>query len=125
MITPTIGRVVLFRREDSDQPAPASICYVHSDDKINIAGYDKNGNHFACNNVTLIQEGDAAFNQAYWMDYQKAQQFKADSAPPTENTKTGSLMDRGEGKDNVPVVPAGKLATPAKSATPAKPTLKS
>ena len=97
MIEPTIGRVVLFNDGQSDQRVPAIICYVWSNEMINIAGFDCNGNTFNRTSVTLIQEGDCPVGSAEWMPYQKGQAAKtealeqeiADAGPETEGETTG------------------------------------
>ena len=85
MIKPTIGRVVWYYPENaqlSDQPFPALVCYVHSDEIINVAGFDANGLQFAKTSVPLIQD-EAKYREqknrfACWMPYQKAQAEKTD-----------------------------------------------
>lgn len=82
MITPTIGRVVLFtphlaERYQSHQPWPALITYVHGPNMINIGGFTPNGEPFARTSVRLLQDDDKPYNdnEAYaaWMPYQVAQ----------------------------------------------------
>lgn len=80
MISPTIGHVVWFYPARSDiqqplvdQPYPALICYVHTDNEINVAGFDSVGFPFAESNVQLIQENYPYPNTdcfAKWMPYQ-------------------------------------------------------
>lgn len=78
MITPTIGRIVLFNDGLSDQRVPAFITYVHSDTCINIGGFDQFGNIFNSTSVILIQEeGDICrIGMAEWMMHQKKQAKK-------------------------------------------------
>lgn len=81
VITPTIGRVVWYYEEHtqdnpgliSGQPLPAVICYVHSDRHINIGGFDASGDPFSRRFVPLIQDGEAIEARSYacWMPYQK------------------------------------------------------
>ncbi len=79
MIKPTIGRVVLFNDGISIQRVPALITYVHSDECINIGGFDQNGAPFSRTSVNLIQDDQNCYvGSAEWMDYQKGQQVKAD-----------------------------------------------
>jgi hypothetical protein len=81
VIKPTIGRVVWYYEESAqhspgfttDQPVPALICYVHSDRRINIGGFDASGDAFSRRFITLIQDGEVVEGGAYacWMPYQK------------------------------------------------------
>jgi len=80
MIKPTIGRTVLFNN-GSAQRVPATICFVHSDDIINIGGFTSNGTPFARTSIKLCQnDEECQKNDAEWMPYQKQQ------AGGTENT---------------------------------------
>lgn len=88
MVKPTIGRVVLVYRgsdSESDQFEPAIITYVHSDDAINVGGFDMHGVPFRITMLELVQDpisddpctddlGDAPF--ACWMPYQRARSTK-------------------------------------------------
>lgn len=93
MIKPTIGRVVLFHNNTSDQPLPGLICYVHSDRQINVGGHSKEGHPIAAINVQLLQDNDKApengAHYAEWMPYQKDAAAKADAVkdPPKEPAK--------------------------------------
>lgn len=85
MIPPTVGRVVWFHPNknesfiatNGDQPVPALVAAVHPDLTINVGGFDANGNHFARQNVTLLQDDatppEDGEQYAEWMPYQKAQ----------------------------------------------------
>ena len=75
MIVPTIGRVVWYYPHgmaDGVQPLDAHICYVHDDRRINIGGFDKNGDPYSASSVVLVQEGDSMPTGAHamWMPYQ-------------------------------------------------------
>lgn len=77
MIKPTIGRVVLVHRGNSDQPEPALVCYVWNDRMINVGGFNKNGEPFKETSLTLLQDDDTpeglgTTRYAEWMPYQKA-----------------------------------------------------
>lgn len=83
MIRPTIGRVVWYFRGQSDQPEAALVTYVHSDQCINIGGFDKDGRHIAASEVYLHQDGDlpeGLANWCEWMPYQKGQAAKTEAA---------------------------------------------
>lgn len=85
MITPTVGRVVLFHPNKNEnfiathgnEPVPALVAAVHSDTSINVGGFDANGSPFARQNVTLLQDDalppEDGEQYAEWMPYQKAQ----------------------------------------------------
>lgn len=79
MIKPTISRVVWLRNRpgqlDQNQPEDAHIVYVHSDNMINVAGWDANGDPFKATSVVLIQDGDPPPTYVYaeWMPFQKGQ----------------------------------------------------
>lgn len=90
-IEPTIGRVVWYRHcalpahtagvINKGEPWTASVCYVHPDGKINVAGFDHTGQPFKGINVPLHQAGDEYPNQPYceWMPYQKGQAAKTEA----------------------------------------------
>jgi hypothetical protein len=87
MIKPTIGRVVLVHRPEntSTQPEAGLVVFVHSDNMINVAGFDHNGVPFARTSVYLVQDDPIpqhAYRSTYaeWMPYQKGQAAKADAA---------------------------------------------
>lgn len=91
MITPTIGRVVLFQPMKNadqpfrEQPYPGLICHVHTDTCINVAYFREDGTPDSATSVTLLQEGDdrdslTGGRFAEWMPYQVAQ-AKAQDAP--------------------------------------------
>lgn len=108
MISPTIGRVVLFWPSvppgglQRTQPYPALVSYVWSDRLINIGGFDGNGVPFAATSVPLLQDDDIAPAGYYaeWMPYQKGQAAKAEalqsqlaaagSAAAVDNAETSS-----------------------------------
>ncbi len=80
MIKPTIGRVVLVHRGQSDQAEPALVSYVWGDRMINVGGFTKDGLSFGATSIQLLQDDDAPNNPDYyaeWMPYQKAQAEKA------------------------------------------------
>ena len=81
MIKPTIGRVVLVHRGQSDQAEPALVCYVWNDRMINVGGFDRNGAPFAATSLQLLQDDDVATGICYaeWMPYQKGQAAKTDA----------------------------------------------
>jgi hypothetical protein len=82
MIKPTIGRVVLVARGESDQKEPAFISYVWGDRMINVGGFDKNGAPFAATSMQLLQDDDVPQNFNYfaeWMPYQKGQAAKTEA----------------------------------------------
>ena len=74
MIKPTIGRVVLVHRGNSDQPEPALISYVWNDSMINVGGFDRNGTPFSHTSLPLKQDDAESPPMPYaeWMPYQKA-----------------------------------------------------
>jgi len=79
MISPTIGRVVLFYRAKNlhigSQAYPALVSYVHSDRRINVGYFDSNGAAGSACSVLLIQDDEPApenGHYAEWMPYQKA-----------------------------------------------------
>lgn len=82
MISPTIGRVVLFHPAGSDpaaEPYPALVAKVWNDKMINVGGFNDAGTPFGATSVTLLQDDDAppaAGPWAEWMPYQKGQAAK-------------------------------------------------
>lgn len=85
MISPTVGRIVLFRPAGSvptDQPHASIVAFVHDDRLINISAFNENGSPYARQSVVLVQDGDAIPTGAYaeWMPYQKGQAAKTEAA---------------------------------------------
>jgi hypothetical protein len=90
MIKPTIGRVVwvhraefLHRESVSDQPEPALVSYVWSDEIINVGGVDRNGQPFSATSV-FLWNGEGAEPTGHsvwaeWMPYQKGQAAKTEA----------------------------------------------
>jgi len=91
MITPTVGRVVLFhpcvadadmtRGEEEDAPLAAIITRVWSDELVNLAVFDANGISHGRTSVKLRQSdeddtGDGSY--AEWMQYQKGQAARSE-----------------------------------------------
>ena len=88
VITPTVGRVVWYRRDPTDdQPHMATVCYVWNDRMVNLAGFDHNGNPYKATSVTLRQEGDAQplYPHAEWMPYQVGQAKKHEKKDEWKN----------------------------------------
>ena len=88
MISPAIGRVVLFHPANEilgAQPCPALVSYVHNDRLINIGGFGPNGELIAATSVILLQDGDGVVSgtpYAEWMPYQKVQAQVATATTP-------------------------------------------
>lgn len=102
MIKPTIGRVVLFKlNQHQSQPFPALVCAVHSDKRINVAGFDDLGNPIKFMNVPLLQDDDPVPQGGFyaeWMPYQKEQAAKDEAAPnaklPSEQSIEQEIQDK-------------------------------
>jgi hypothetical protein len=104
MIKPTIGRQVLVYRgrvSYSDQFEPASICYVHSDELINVGGFTALGEPFSLVSIKLVQDPIADNPStadltgepfACWMPWQRAQ---AALAPSLLQGETNELTPFG------------------------------
>lgn len=84
MITPTVGRIVLFvpnevdimARLDKDQPCAARVAYVWNDRLVNLEVVDHNGLTHVRPSARLLQDDDVPFEgEAYaqWMPYQRAE----------------------------------------------------
>lgn len=89
MITPTIGRVMWYRpgeflngltQHSADQPMTAHVCYVWSDNMVNLLVIDHAGMTQARTSVPIVQEGGpytaGPSPYAEWMPYQKGQAAK-------------------------------------------------
>jgi hypothetical protein len=79
MIQPTIGRVVLVYRGESDQAEPGLVSYVYNNKRINVGGFDRYGEPFSAESIQLLQDDDTPEDPlwyAEWMPYQKAQAKK-------------------------------------------------
>lgn len=100
MIKPTIGRVVWFHPDTtdeslsgSDQPLPALVSYVHGDRCVNLAVFDANGGgSHSRTSVELLQDGDEPPEHggmyAEWMPYQKGQAAKTESLEAQTKSQT-------------------------------------
>jgi hypothetical protein len=81
MIKPTIGRVVWFWEHDDhvsnpdSQPRAAIVAHVHSDECVNLAVFDSNGNTSGVTSVALHQGEGPKPRPPFceWMPYQKGQ----------------------------------------------------
>jgi len=77
MISPSIGRVVWYYPPGSidPQPWPALICYVHSEQCINLGGFKADGTPFDAREVHLVQDASETVKisngYASWMPYQQ------------------------------------------------------
>jgi hypothetical protein len=84
MITPTVGRVILIKRNDTldpKQPEPGIITYVHENGTINVVGFTHAGVPFTRTSFPLAQDDERMDGEhAYWMPYQKA--VAAGTIPP-------------------------------------------
>lgn len=84
MIKPTISRVVWFHpsgTSEDKQPLAAIVCYVHSDECVNLAIFDENGVASSATSRFLWQ-GDGerpTGDYAEWMPYQKGQAAKTEA----------------------------------------------
>jgi hypothetical protein len=90
LISPTVGRVVLFwpylrdGETPRDQPFAASVAYVWHDRLINLGYVDQNGLAGAATSIPLLQDDEPAVlytrgGYAEWIPYQKGQAAKADA----------------------------------------------
>ena len=84
-IHPTIGRVVWYIPHDhentagnGDQPFSAMICYVWSEEMVNLSVNDANGNTIPRTSVPLFHGDyeDCPKGSCCWMPYQKSQAAK-------------------------------------------------
>lgn len=80
MISPTVGRVVLFHPESGKTHA-AIVTYVWSDHMVNLAAFNENGEGYPATSVTLAQPEDTTTTSRYceWMPYQKGQAAKTEA----------------------------------------------
>lgn len=81
MIKPTIGRVVWYRQPgstDEQQPNAAIVCYVHSDECVNLTWFDYSGGTFSATSVFLYQNEGEKPSSGFceWMPYQIGQAAK-------------------------------------------------
>lgn len=87
MIKPSIGRVVWFwtcageAEKPNAQPFAALVTYVHSDDCVNLAVFDREGDHIPHAAIQLWNgEGERPRSlHCEWMPYQKGQAAKQES----------------------------------------------
>src|SRR5438105_2439857 len=105
MITPTIGRVVLYRplKTDGVVFAPpglegpthaALITHVWGDRCVNLAIFDSNGAPYSKTSVALVQDGDAEpySGHCQWMPFQRGQASKTDELAAVLAKTTGGTQ---------------------------------
>lgn len=88
MIKPTVGRVMWFWpdvEDRGDQPLIALVAYVHTDDLVNLAVFDENGDCLPGERrVPIVTEGSShvADDGKYceWMPYQLGQAARTEAA---------------------------------------------
>lgn len=104
MIKPTIGRVVWFwplgsnpSRENS-QPYPALVAFVYSDTCVNLAVFDRSGDHRPYQGVELWQgDGERPSGEhCEWMPYQKGQVAKQESESKVDFTQYFARLEAVE-----------------------------
>ena len=91
MITPTVGRVVLYRPNPDEEHGSlpglrlaAQIAFVHEGaTQVNLGILDPNGVHFSRTGVILAQDREAQPGECEWMPYQRA--VAAGEIPPTQH----------------------------------------
>lgn len=90
MITPTVGRVVIYRPSQTeifpggnggDQGLAATIAHVWHDRLVSLTVSDQSGYTYGRTSVTLHQDGPTPVGVAYceWMEYQRGQAAKYDN----------------------------------------------
>lgn len=93
VITPTVGRIVLFQPGYyADQPYAAIVTYVHNDREINVSFFYPTGQPSYSVHVRLVQEGDAvpeSGKYATWMPYQLGQAKKHTAEKPEWHISKG------------------------------------
>lgn len=83
MITPTVGRIVLYQAEPGNSDQAAIVTCVHSDCRVNLTVFTADGYPCPAVSVPLRQAEDepVAFGPScHWMDYQVEQAAKAEEA---------------------------------------------
>lgn len=111
MIKPTIGQVVWYwknideQQKEGAQPFAALVTFVHSDELVNLATFDRNGDTYPVVGVPLFQgEGERPSGKhCEWMPYQKGQAAKQEATAPTN---IGAGLEFGEFKDRIAAVEA-------------------
>lgn len=89
---PSIGRVVWYypaTREPGDQPWPALISYVTSDDNINVGGFRYDGTPFNDSGVSLFLPDAPLPEQGpycTWMPYQVSAASEATAKVPAPSS---------------------------------------
>lgn len=83
MIEPTVGRIVhYFLAGKHDKPQAALLVGVNGERNINLAVFNDDGSHFRAVDVPLLQDDDAAPEDApyaAWMVYQKGQAARTEA----------------------------------------------
>ncbi len=98
-ITPTVGRVVLYRpgeseELDDDVRHAATVAHVHADGRVNLGVTDSNGQSYHVQNIMLVDvEDEPCCGECEWMEYQKGQAAKVDAVLDLESTKDISDQD--------------------------------
>lgn len=97
MIEPTIGRIVWYTpapnspEDFSDQKLAAIVTYVHSNNMVNLAVFDSNGNSHSRRSISLLQDDETETQGPYceWMPFQKGQAARYDKELPAQPNKLG------------------------------------
>lgn len=97
MITPTVGRIVLYHPRGekvatvNDQPVPAIVTAVWSERCVNLAVFDANGSHVGPGrtSVRLVQPDDDVPEGPYceWMPYQVKKDHGSESGEKGAGTE--------------------------------------
>jgi hypothetical protein len=99
MISPTIGRVVLYHPKAGATTTHAAIvAYVWSDRMVNLAVFDENGHAYSVTSVTLVQPEDETAPTSYceWMPYQKGQAAKTEALEAAMKSPGPQPLSGGE-----------------------------
>ncbi|WP_423459986.1 Gp49 family protein [Ottowia sp. VDI28] len=130
VIPPTVGRVVWFHpaintvesgfaQARGDAPLAAIIARVWSDNCVNLAVFDANGNSHSRTSVLLVQDADAcdrpAGNYCTWMPFQKGQAAKTEAAKSAAPA-SGTARDPRDVASDPQAILCGKLGEPIKAA---------
>jgi len=89
MITPTVGRIVLFSDDEEYDKCAAIVCHVHSDRMVNLAVFNSSGYHEGKTSVPLVQPEDERPTGMYceWMPYQVKKETGSESGEKAAGTQ--------------------------------------
>lgn len=90
MISPTIGRVLLYFTAGNANPWPCLVTAVTDDRTVNVSGFTDAGQHFWERGAKLLQDDDQKPTEGTWCEWMPYQVAAAAKAAPASDTSAES-----------------------------------